>query len=91
MEYRIERDSIGEVKVESTKYWAAQTQRSLENFKIGNQVMPWNITESYERDTGIWNKGDNKAWAAFLKLMGFSGYNMKPGEAVKAFESSFFR
>lgn len=37
MEYRIERDSIGEVRVPADKYWAAQTQRSLENFKIGNQ------------------------------------------------------
>lgn len=47
MEYRIERDSIGEVKVESTKYWAAQTQRSLENFKIGNQVMPLEIIKAF--------------------------------------------
>jgi len=59
--------------------------------KFGNQVMPWNITESYERDTGIWNKGDNKAWAAFTKLMGFSGYNTNPEEAWKSFESSFFK
>jgi len=59
--------------------------------KFINQVMPWNITEEYKRESGVWEKGDNKAWAAFLKLMGFSGYNMKPGEAVKAFESSFFR
>jgi hypothetical protein len=59
--------------------------------KFINQVMPWNITEEYKRESGVWEKGDNKAWAAFLKLMGFSGYNMKPGEAVKAFESSFFK
>ena len=35
MEYRIEHDSMGEVKVPAGKYWAAQTQRSHENFPIG--------------------------------------------------------
>jgi len=47
MEYRIERDSIGEVKVPAEKYWAAQTQRSLENFKIGNQKMPIEIIRAF--------------------------------------------
>jgi hypothetical protein len=59
--------------------------------KFMNQVMPWNITEEYKRETGIWNKGDNKAWAAFIKLMGFSGYNTNPEQAWKSFESSFFK
>ncbi|WP_019132497.1 class II fumarate hydratase [Peptoniphilus obesi] len=40
MKYRIEKDSLGEVRVDNEKYWAAQTQRSLENFKIGNEKMP---------------------------------------------------
>ncbi|OLA60616.1 MAG: class II fumarate hydratase, partial [Firmicutes bacterium CAG:272_52_7] len=35
MEYRIEHDSMGEVKVPADRYWAAQTERSHENFKIG--------------------------------------------------------
>ena len=43
MDYRIERDSIGDIQVPSDKYWAAQTQRSLENFKIGDQRMPIEI------------------------------------------------
>ena len=47
MEYRIERDSIGEVMVPADKYWAAQTQRSLENFKIGNQKMPIEIIKAF--------------------------------------------
>lgn len=34
---RIESDSLGEVKVPSEHYWGAQTQRSLENFKIGTE------------------------------------------------------
>ena len=35
MEYRIEKDTMGEVKVPSNKYWGAQTERSRNNFKIG--------------------------------------------------------
>ena len=49
MEYRIEHDSMGEVKVPADKYWAAQTQRSSENFRIGvgNEVMPREITHAF--------------------------------------------
>ncbi len=39
MEYRIERDTMGEVKVPAEKYWGAQTQRSRDNFKIGGESM----------------------------------------------------
>ena len=35
MEYRVERDTMGEVKVPADKLWGAQTERSFENFKIG--------------------------------------------------------
>ncbi len=35
MDYRIEKDSIGSIQVAKSRYWGAQTQRSLENFKIG--------------------------------------------------------
>ncbi len=37
---RLERDSMGEVAVPATHYWGAQTQRSLENFRIGEERMP---------------------------------------------------
>ncbi len=40
MEYRVEHDSMGEVRVPKDKYWGAQTQRSLENFAIGTEKMP---------------------------------------------------
>ena len=40
MEYRIERDSMGEVRVPAEKLWGAQTQRSYENFKIGAGLEP---------------------------------------------------
>ena len=39
-ETRIERDSMGEVRVPAAHYWGAQTQRSLENFRIGGERMP---------------------------------------------------
>lgn len=39
-EYRIETDSIGEIKVDNKYYWGAQTERSLNNFKIADQKMP---------------------------------------------------
>ncbi|MBL6730123.1 MAG: class II fumarate hydratase [Bacteroidia bacterium] len=47
MDYRIEKDSIGDIQVPSDKYWAAQTQRSLENFKIGDQRMPIEIIRAF--------------------------------------------
>ncbi|PGS46439.1 class II fumarate hydratase [Bacillus sp. AFS041924] len=40
MDFRIEKDSIGEIKVPADKLWGAQTQRSFENFKIGTEKMP---------------------------------------------------
>ena len=41
--YRIEADSLGDKKIDNLKLWGAQTQRSLENFKIGNEKMPIDI------------------------------------------------
>ena len=44
MKYRIEKDTMGEVKVPANKYWGAQTQRSINNFKIGDTAsMPLEI------------------------------------------------
>ena len=47
MEYRIEKDTMGEVKVPADKYWGAQTERSRNNFKIGGQRMPAEIIEAF--------------------------------------------
>jgi len=49
MEYRIEHDSMGEMKVPADRYWAAQTQRSCENFRIGVDIetMPREITHAF--------------------------------------------
>lgn len=47
MEYRIEKDSLGEVRVPADKLWAAQTQRSFENFKIGKEKMPAEVINAF--------------------------------------------
>ncbi len=47
MQYRVEKDTMGEMKVPDSKYWAAQTQRSVENFPIGNEKMPSEVIEGF--------------------------------------------
>ncbi|MFN4233185.1 MAG: class II fumarate hydratase [Bacteroidia bacterium] len=48
MDYRIERDTMGEVKVPADKYWGAQTERSRNNFKIGPEAsMPKEIIRAF--------------------------------------------
>ena len=48
MNYRIEKDTIGEIKVASDKYWGAQTERSRNNFKIGDPAsMPNEIIKAF--------------------------------------------
>ncbi|MGY6561166.1 MAG: class II fumarate hydratase [Luteibaculaceae bacterium] len=48
MQYRIEKDTMGEVKVPADKYWGAQTERSRNNFKIGPEgTMPKEIIEGF--------------------------------------------
>ena len=49
MEYRIEKDTMGEVKVPSHVYWGAQTQRSIDNFKIAQDInkMPKEIIQAF--------------------------------------------
>lgn len=47
MEYRLERDTIGEIKVPAESYWGAQTQRSKENFPIGTERMPMEIIHAF--------------------------------------------
>ena len=46
-QFRIEKDSMGEVKVPNEKYWGAQTERSYENFKIGIEKMPVQIVRAF--------------------------------------------
>ena len=45
--YRIEHDTMGEVKVPADRYWGAQTERSFENFKIGTHRMPPEVIRAF--------------------------------------------
>src|ERR1700744_2033627 len=49
MEYRIEKDTMGEVKVPANAYYGAQTQRSIDNFKIAQDInrMPIEIIRAF--------------------------------------------
>jgi len=49
MDFRIEKDTMGEVKVPADKYWGAQTERSRNNFKIGgeNHHMPIELIRGF--------------------------------------------
>ncbi len=47
MNYRIEKDSIGEVKVPEDKYYGAQTARAVSNFPIGEEKMPLEVIHAY--------------------------------------------
>ena len=64
---RIERDTMGEVEVPIEKYWGAQTQRSIENFPIGNDVMPLQLV----RALGIQKKSAALANISLGKLQIF--------------------
>lgn len=72
MEYRIEHDTMGEVKVPADKYWGAQTQRSYENFRIGREKMPVEIVRAF----GILKK------AAALSNMELGMLDKRRGEAI---------
>ncbi|WP_345986839.1 class II fumarate hydratase [Sulfurimonas sp. HSL1-2] len=47
MDYRIEKDTMGEMQVPKDAYWGAQTQRSIQNFRIGEETMPYEITRAF--------------------------------------------
>ena len=47
MDYRIEHDTMGEVRVPADRCWGAQTQRSFENFAIGTETMPEEIIRAF--------------------------------------------
>ena len=47
MEFRIERDTFGEIKVQADRLWGAQTERSKQNFRIGTETMPIEIIHAF--------------------------------------------
>ena len=70
MEYRIEHDSMGEVRVPADKLWGAQTQRSFENFKIGAGIEPMPIDII-------------RAFALLKKAAAITNYKLKPEKMTK--------
>jgi fumarate hydratase class II len=71
-EYRIESDSFGELKISTDKYWGAQTERSLGNFKISGEKMPAALVKAL---------GTLKKAAAKVN-MDLGVLNKKLGEAI---------
>jgi hypothetical protein len=52
-------------------------------------IQSWDPEKAvYQRRTGVWEKGDNKSWAYFLRFMGITGYTLSPEEAIKSFEGA---
>ena len=72
MSYRIETDSIGEVRVPSDRLWGAQTQRSLQNFKIGTERMPIEVIRAVRR----------LASSISIKIVFFSSFSLTSFEKV---------
>ena len=70
--FRIESDSLGEKKIDKSKLWGAQTQRSLENFKIGSEIMTSEVIIAF----GYQKK------AAALTNMKLGKLNYKIGKAI---------
>ncbi len=63
MEYRVEKDTMGEINVPNTHYWGAQTQRSLEHFAIGVEKMPKELIKAFallKRSLATTNQGLGK-------------------------------
>ena len=74
MDYRIETDSNGEIKVQTNHYWGAQTQRSLQNFKIGDEHFPREFIRAY----GILKK------AAATVNESFGSLDSKTAETIRS-------
>jgi fumarate hydratase, class II len=71
---RIERDSLGEIAVPAERYWGAQTQRSLENFRIGGERMPMALIRALALEKKV----------AALANMAMGELDRRLGEAIVA-------
>lgn len=83
MNTRQEKDSIGYVDVPADRYWAAQTQRSTENFKIGGQRMPIEIVQAFailKKCAAITNHALGVLPKAKADLIGFVADEILQGE-----------
>ncbi len=66
MSIRIESDSMGPVEVQADRYWGAQTQRSLENFKIGGHRFPREFVRALAivKKAAAASSASDSAWAS---------------------------
>jgi len=83
MQTRIEKDTMGEIEVPLDAYWAAQTQRSIQNFKIGEEKMPYEITRAFsylKKAVALVNKDLGKLDAAKADAIAQAADDMLAGK-----------
>jgi fumarate hydratase class II len=83
MKTRIEKDTMGEIEVPVDAYWAAQTQRSIQNFKIGEEKMPYEITRAFsylKKAVALVNKDLGKLDAAKADAIAQAADDMLAGK-----------
>ncbi|WP_304543800.1 class II fumarate hydratase [Sulfurimonas microaerophilic] len=83
MSTRIEKDTMGEMQVPVDAYWAAQTQRSIQNFKIGEETMPYEITRAFsylKKAVALVNKDLGKLDAAKADAIAQAADDMLAGK-----------
>src|SRR5690625_3445769 len=88
MEYRIEKDTLGEMKVPADKYWGAQTQRSRENFPIGQEKMPIEIIQAFaitKKSAAIVNSELGLLEAEKAEAIGYAADQVLKGELDEHF------
>ncbi len=83
MSTRIEKDTMGEIEVPIDAYWAAQTQRSIQNFAIGEETMPYEITRAFsflKKAVAIVNKDLGKLDAKKADAIALAADDMLAGK-----------
>ncbi|QOP45707.1 class II fumarate hydratase [Sulfurimonas paralvinellae] len=83
MKTRIEKDTMGEIEVPQDAYWGAQTQRSIQNFKIGEEKMPYEITRAFsylKKAVALVNKDLGKLDAAKADAIAQAADDMLAGK-----------
>ncbi len=94
MDFRIEKDTMGEVKVPVDKLWGAQTQRSFMNFKIGDVTMPKEIISAFaslKKACARVNKQSGRISAEKAKLIEQAADEILGGELYDHFPLSVFQ
>ncbi|WP_342506853.1 class II fumarate hydratase [Sporosarcina sp. FSL K6-2383] len=83
MDYRIEHDTFGEIKVPADKLWGAQTQRSKQNFKIGEERMPIGVVRAFahlKKSAAIASHANGALSAAKMKAISAAADEVIAGE-----------